>query len=150
MWHGIFLWFKRDGVLTCKTFIMELLEIIITILAAVIVGVAFYYIFSTRGPWGTLWSFLLILILVGLAAEAWINPVGPVYWGVAWIPTLFVIILFALLLSAAASPLRRPRRPLTETEEEEMEEEGVIALSGFFWIFMIILFAVAMWGIFAR
>jgi len=129
---------------------MELLEIIITILAAVVVGVAFYYIFRARGPWGTLWSFLLILILVGLAAEGWINPVGPVYWGVAWIPTLFVIILFALLLSAAAPPLRRPRRPLPEAEEEEMEEEGIIALSGFFWIFMIILFAVAVWGIFAR
>lgn len=129
---------------------MELLEIIVTILAAVVVGVAFYYIFRARGPWGTLWSFLLILILVGLAAEAWINPVGPVYWGVAWIPTLFVIILFALLLSAAAPPLRRPRRPLPEAEKEEIEEEGVIALSGFFWIFMIILFAVALWGIFAR
>lgn len=130
---------------------MEFLEIVITVLAAVVIGVLFYYIFRSRGPWGTLWSFLLILILVGLAAEGWVGPVGPVAWGVAWIPTLFVIILFALLLSAAAPPRRRPRRPLPETEEEEIiEEEGVIALSGFFWIFMIILLAVVIWGIFAR
>lgn len=124
---------------------MEFLEIILTILLAAVIGVMFYYIFRYRGPWGTFWSFLLILILAGLAAEAWITPMGPVAWGVAWIPTIFVILLFALLLAAAAPPrpARRIREPVPETEEEA----AVIALSGFFWIFMIFLLVAVIWGI---
>lgn len=126
---------------------MEFLEIILTILLAVVVGVLFYYIFKSRGPWGTFWSFLLILILAGLAAEAWITPIGPVGWGVAWIPTIFVILLFALLLAAAAPP--RPARRVQEPVPETEEEAAAIALSGFFWIFMIFLLGAAIWGMFA-
>ena len=125
---------------------MLFLEILLTILAAVIIGTVFYYIFRSTGPWGTFWSFLLILILAGLAAEAWIRPVGPVVWDVAWVPTLFVIIIFALLL-AAASPAREPR--VTEEAAEPSEEErAAVAIGGFFWIFLMVLLGIALWGIF--
>lgn len=125
---------------------MTFLEILLTILIAVVIGILFYYIFRSRGPWGSFWSFLLILILAGLAAEAWIEPVGPVGWGVAWVPTIFVILLFALLLAAAAPP--RPERRITEPVPDTEEEATVIALSGFFWIFMIFLLGVVIWGLF--
>lgn len=56
-----------------------------------------------------MWTFLIILVLAGLAAALWIEPVGPVIYDVAWVPMLFVIILFALVL-AAATPSTRNRR----------------------------------------
>jgi hypothetical protein len=129
---------------------MTFAEILLTILGALLIGVLFYYVFKSTGPWGTFWSFLLILILVGLAAEAWIEPVGPVAWGVAWVPTLFVVFLFALLL-AAATPPRRDRRvtDTTTTEPTTTEEEtAAVAVGAFFWIFMFFLLVVALWGVF--
>ena len=127
---------------------MTFVEILITVLAAVLIGILFYYAFKATGPWGSLWTFLLILIIAGLAAEAWIEPVGPVVWNISWVPTLFVILLFALLLAAATPPYRE--RPEIEPEAETPERAGAaVALGIFFWIFIIFFFGIAIWGIFA-
>lgn len=130
---------------------MTFLQIILTIIAAIFIGILFYYIFKATGPWGSFWTFILILILAGLAAEAWIEPFGPVYYDVAWIPTLFVIILFALLL-AAATPTRRgyieTRTEVPETEPEPTDTAGIV-LGVFFWILMLFLIVAVFWGIFA-
>ena len=132
---------------------MELLEILLTIAGAALVGVLFYYVFRTTGPWGTFWSFILILILVGLAAEAWIAPIGPVYWDFSWVTTLFVILIFALLL-AAASPARRRyteaelREPVAR-EELEQSRESAVALTVFFWVMLFVLLIAVIWGFFA-
>jgi len=121
---------------------MEFLAILFIAIGALIIGAIFYYLFRSSGPWGSFWSFLLILILAGIAANAWIAPVGPYYQGVTWFPVLFVILLFALLI-AAATP---PRRTRIESEIEKEEPEA-IALGGFFWILLIFLFIAAIWGI---
>ncbi|MFW5820119.1 MAG: hypothetical protein ACOCWA_02425 [Bacteroidota bacterium] len=130
---------------------MTFLEILLTILAAVFIGILFYYIFKTTGPWGSIWTFILILILAGLAAEAWVEPFGPVYYDVAWIPTLFVILLFALLL-AAATPTRgryvETRTTPPEAEPETRDTAGIV-LGVFFWILMLFLVVAVFWGIFA-
>ncbi|MFW6275961.1 MAG: hypothetical protein ACOC2M_04960 [bacterium] len=126
---------------------MGFLEIVLTILAAIIIGVIFYYVFKLTGPWGSLWSFLLILILAGVAAEAWISPVGPVVWNVAWVPTLLVIITFALLLAAATPP--RDRTTTTSAgPNPSKEESAAIAIGAFFWIFLLVLLAFTLWGMF--
>ena len=123
---------------------MVFLEVLLTIFGALAIGALFYYVFRATGPWGTFWSFLLILVLAGLAAEAWIEPVGPVAWGVAWVPTLFVIIIFALILAAAAPP--RDRRMETPPAEPSEEETAAVAIGGFFWILLILLLFIAIWG----
>lgn len=130
---------------------MALLEIILTIGAAILIGFLFYYIFRSTGPWGTFWSFVLILILAGLVAEAWITPIGPVLWDFSWVTTLFVIFIFALLLAAASPPRTRSyteaeaREPVTKEELEESRESAV-ALSIFFWILLIALLVVIIWS----
>lgn len=128
---------------------MTFFGVLLTVLGAVLVGILFYYAFKSTGPWGSFWSFLLILILAGLAAEAWVDPVGPTIWGVAWIPIILVILIFALLLSAATPARRRQRRPMEtpppETEESE-EETAAVAVSGFFWLFLVILLGIILWG----
>ena len=130
---------------------MLLLEIIITVLVAIIIGALFYYVFKYAGPWGSFLTFILVLILAGLAAEAWIEPFGPVYWDVAWVPTVFIILLFALLLAAATPPGTRRSRLETSEEvppETSRGEAAYVAIGGFFWIFLIFLLIAAIWGIF--
>lgn len=125
---------------------MEFIGILLIAVFALIVGSIFFYVFRSTGPWGSFWSFLLILILVGLAADAWITPVGPYYQGVSWIPVMFVILLFALFIAAATPVRRRPAKSL-EAEIEE-EETARIAFGGFFWVLMVFLFIAAIWGLF--
>lgn len=125
-------------------------ETLFVILAALVVGVIFYYLLKLSGPWGSFWSFLLILILAGLAAAAWITPAGPVVYNIAWFPTLFTILLFAILL-AAATPSRRERTRTTATQRHVEDTEGGLAfvtLSAFFWIFLLFLLMAALLGIF--
>jgi len=120
---------------------MTTLELVFAVAGALLVGVLFYYLFRTAGPWGSLWSFILILILAAIAAELWISDAGPRIYEVAWLPTLFVIFIFALLL-AAASPPRRSRIERASAREIRREEESVVAFTAFFWI-MLIFFVLA-------
>ena len=126
---------------------MTLLEVLLTIAIAIFVGIIFYYVFKTTGPWGSFWAFILILIFAGIAAEAWIPDAGPVYYDVAWIPTLFVILLFALLL-AAASPPRRGLETQNAAAETPVESKETAVLGVFFWIFILFLLFAALFGIF--
>ncbi len=129
---------------------MTLAEILVAITMAIAVGLFFYFVFRVTGPWGSLLAFLVILILAGLAAEAWIVPFGPTIYGAPWVSALIVILLFALII-AAATPPRSPReRPVvseTEADITERETAGAIAFGVFFWIFLIVLFIAAVWGL---
>ncbi len=128
---------------------MLFLEILFTVLLAVVVGIFFYYVFKYTGPWGSFWTFLLILILAGLAAGRWIEPIGPVFYDVAWVPVLFVILLFALLL-AAVTPAEPRERYVTPAEKQEIEREEapVLALGVVFWVFFLFLLVVTVAGFF--
>ncbi|MFP4289831.1 MAG: hypothetical protein ACOC2E_04820 [Bacteroidota bacterium] len=128
---------------------MLFLEILFTVLLAVVIGIFFYYVFKYTGPWGSFWTFLLILILAGLAAGRWIEPIGPVFYDVAWVPVLFVILLFALLM-AAVTPTEPRQRYVTPAEKEEIEREEapVLALGVVFWVFFLFLLVVTIAGFF--
>jgi hypothetical protein len=133
---------------------MTFLEIFLTILIALLVGTLFYFVFKTTGPWGTFWTFALILILVGLAAAIWIEPVGPLIYDFAWLPILFVILIFALILAAATPPRKRSRdldldTPTTGKESSGADVAAVAALGIFFWFLLIFLFVAVLVGIFA-
>ena len=127
---------------------MTVINIVFTILAAVFIGTLFFYVFKFSGPWGTLWSFLLILIAAGLAAAAWIEPVGPVYRDIAWFPILFVIVAFAILLAAVTPPPSRRGLEYSEEGAETLKEEApFVAISGLFWIFLVLLIFAVFFGI---
>jgi len=132
---------------------MTALEISLIIIGAVLIGVVFYYVFKVSGPWGKLWSFLLILILAGIAAEAWITPVGPVIWDVAWIPTLVVIIGVALLLGALTGSGNKKNTTRNNAMMDKEKNSGVktatVAAFGiFFWVFVIFIAVAVLMGIF--
>lgn len=118
------------------------MEIVGAIIIAIIITLLFVFAFSARGPWGTAWSFFLVILLVVWASSLWIIPVGPVYWGVAWIPLFFIGILFALLLAAiptSDSEVRgRTRTDVNRDVTRPTREEATAAnaLSVVFWIFI--------------
>ncbi len=119
---------------------MLFMKFILIALAAFLVGVVFYYVFKSTGPWGNFWSVLLILILAGIAANAWITPIGPYYQGVAWFPVMFVILLFAFFM-AASTPLHRGKIDPVESESSK------VAFGVFFWFLMVLLLTAVIWGL---
>lgn len=127
-----------------------LLEIISIVLIAIILAVAFFYGFRRRGPWGSLWAYILILIAGMLSFSIWTEPYGPVLWGIGWIDILIVGILLALLL-AAASPAPNstiPREGEQEILPEEEDTYNKYAIGSFFWVLIllfIVLIIVGMW-----
>jgi hypothetical protein len=124
---------------------MTFLGILVTVMASVIVSVLFYYVFKSTGPWGNFWIFLLILVLAGLAAGLWITPVGPVIWGVAWVPTIMAIIIFALLLGAA-SPSRDKQNIISdESAEPSPRDRKAATIGALFWILLIFMLGVIIW-----
>jgi apolipoprotein N-acyltransferase len=68
-----------------------MIALIITVIAALI--------FKRTGPWGTAWAFFLFLFLVLWMVSIYLRNVGPVYWGIAWLPLLLSAVLPALLLA---------------------------------------------------
>lgn len=124
---------------------MTFLGVLLTVLAAVIISTIFYYIIDSTGPWKSFWSFLLVLVLAGLAAGLWIAPVGPVMWGVAWVPTLMAIIIFALLLGAASPRKEEPAATNSNRPEPAPHDRKAATLGALFWIFMIFMLSVIVW-----
>lgn len=124
---------------------MTFLGILVTVLTAIIISAVFYFLLKSVGPWRSFWSFLLVLVLAGLAAGLWITPVGPVMWGVAWVPTIMAIIIFALLLGAA-SPSREKKNATNEDSSEPTPRDRKAAtLGAFFWILLIFMLGIIIW-----
>jgi hypothetical protein len=124
---------------------MGLLEILTIVFAAIVIGSLFFFVFKTAGPWGSFWIFILILILAGLAAAAWVKPFGPVYWNVSWVPVLFVILLFSFFLAALTPP--KPERNIIQGSEPKVA--AMFTLSFFFWFFIVFLLGAVIWGVLA-
>lgn len=133
---------------------MNFLSILFTVLAALFFGIIFYYVFKASGPWGNFWTFLLVLILGGLAASAWIIPFGPVYREVSWLPILLIVLFFSLLLAAATPPYGRSvyyrERENPNSDPRVRKPSGVAAAFGvFFFLLILFLLVAAIMGIFS-
>jgi len=94
-------------------------------------------------------SFLFLIFFFGLwAAAVWLQPVGPVLWGVAWMPILFAGLILGLIVLAATP--RRPRisppRPAIGNRPSSGagERDAALGLGVFFWLllFLVLLAAV--------
>lgn len=111
-------------------------------LIALLFSSLFFYGFRRSGPWSTFWSFLLVLF-VGLAfATAWMRPVGPLWYDVAWVDMLVFGLFLALILAAASPTTPRPPRKTGEmnTADVRPNDGFVVAMSIYFWV--LIAFAV--------
>lgn len=118
--------------------------IVAVILITLLVGGVFFYGLKKTGPWGSFWTFLLVLFLGISLTAIWLVPVGPVWYGAAWFDLFVVGLLLALLLAAATPTTNEQRRAAFEQSDvvdEKARGDSAIALGGFFWL-MIILFVI--------
>lgn len=133
------------------------------LLIALVISALFYYAFNATGPWGSFWTFFLVLLLIIWAASLWVHPIGPVFWGIAWIPLLVVGLVFALLLAAIPTESSRedkragsgkdnalieenPQVDPAEAERRRNINRTAATVTGTFWVFMLILLLVIMIG----
>ena len=112
-----------------------ILEILSAFIIALILVALFVFGLGRLGPWGSFWSFLLIVFLGSLLAILFIPPIGPVWYGIAWIDILMVALLFGLLLAAA------PTSKMVKGEKKERGEENPKTkkfqpLGLFFWLLL--------------
>lgn len=121
---------------------MNVFEIIAAFVFAAFIGLFFSFVFRIKGPWGKLWSFILVLFLIIWASELWVTPMGPTWQDVAWLPLLIVGIVTALLL-AALSP-RMPRKGTPQNIPPTYYGTGI-----FYWIFVFTIIIIIIAGIFA-
>lgn len=114
------------------------MEAVGAIIVAAVIFLIFFFILSLRGPWRGWWPFLLVLLLVVWASAYYIDPIGPEYWEVYWIPLIFVGLIIALLIASLPSS---EDEAVESGVDETARSEGTAStgLSAFFWILIIIL-----------
>jgi hypothetical protein len=127
---------------------MSVLGLLYLFVVALIITLFFGYALSVRGPWGSFWTFFVVILLAVMAADLWMAPIGPYYRDVYWFPPLGVGLLIALLL-AATTPSPQTRSKLELQNKEPVEENAVaLALGGFFWLLFAFMITVVIFGIF--
>jgi len=111
--------------------------------AALIIGSLIIFLisiaFGTKGPWGSLIWFFIIVSLFAWTAGVWLRPYGPLYYGVSWIPIIFVGFLVAFLLTSVSPRKPHPPVPVDLKAETISAEERKTAVGAFFWILIMIL-----------
>lgn len=145
-----------------STFIVEIIKkknkmnglflgIIYLVSISFFITLFFTYLLRRRGPWGSFWAFFTIILLSVLVADAWVGPVGPIFFNhVYWVPPLTVGLLIALLLAATTpSPKTRSKLELDRKEIAENKETSV-ALGTFFWFLFVIMLILVIAGSFVN
>lgn len=100
------------------------------------------FAFRHRGPWGSYWSSLVIILLGLWAAQVWIEPMGPVYGGVAWLPLLLAGIYLSVLLMPAG-PIHRhqpdPQEKVFRQQQakQQKEDQAFRVLNASFWLLLL-------------
>ena len=116
---------------------------------AFLITLVFTFLFKRTGPWGSFWTFFVIVLLGIMAADFWVGPVGPYFLSeIYWVPPLAVGLLIALLL-AATTPSPKTRSEL-ELQQKEIakENKATAALGTFFWFLFIALVVLIVIGLF--
>ena len=120
-----------------------------SVIIALVLGLLFAslltYVFKRKGPGpanGILFTFFIIFLftwVIGLYLE----PFGPVNWGVSWVGYLVTAFLIMLLLGAILPPIRPRERAVLESQAMEQPTPAEVTISIFFWILIVGLLVLA-------
>jgi hypothetical protein len=133
--------------------LMAMYSAIIAAIGVALVVTILFVVLGMRGPWGSAWTLFLFLFMAMWVTGLYVSPVGPVYWGIAWVPIIFAGILFSILLIAVMPDASRNKRRLRNGKLENENRDANIsdpdsaeinstAIGSFFWI-LIMLFTLA-------
>jgi hypothetical protein len=128
---------------------MSFMAFIYLILLALLIVIFFSFVFHVKGPWGSFWTYFLIIFFSIWIADIWLRPLGP-YWGdVYWLPPLIAGLLVAFILAAATPTRSRARRTLTiEDRKSRRDDSATMAVGIFFWITLVVLLLLIVIGYF--
>lgn len=127
---------------------MSALGLIYLFFITLLLTLFFGYGLRVRGPWGSSWTFFIVILLGVMAADLWIEPIGPYYKDVFWFPPLAVGLFLALLL-AAATPRQRTRHKIELKTNEPPEDRALaLAVGGFFWLLFALMLIVIILGVY--
>jgi hypothetical protein len=84
-----------------------------------------------------LFAFLILFFAVW-AGGTWLQPLGPVLWGISWLPFL-IVGLFVSLFMVVLIPPGPPRNRREAIEQAQAEEGARDLLSAFFWMLIVLL-----------
>jgi thiol:disulfide interchange protein len=116
---------------------MFIVDLVVALAFGLIIVWLISIVFSTRGPWGSLLWFFLVVSLFAWAGGVWLVPFGPRWWGIGWLPIIFMGFLVSMLLTAASPRIPRKRR--NSQEETIAEVESKVVIDTIFWVMIICL-----------
>jgi hypothetical protein len=81
--------------------------------------------------------FFIVLFMAAIFSQYWILPIGPIWWGITWIPMFFTVLIFALLFS-----IHPPKRTLPKTDKSDTNNVAATdaGISTFTWVLFVALF----------
>lgn len=109
---------------------MLFIDVLVALIVGLFLTLLFTMAFRTKGPWGNVFLFFLLVSLTAWAGGLWLYPFGPTIYDVNWVPFLIPGLLIAILL-AAVTPIKDERDRSVVTESTTTE--SAIVLGWFFW-----------------
>ena len=79
---------------------MTIIGILAVLLFSLLFTSVFVFGLGAKGPWGSGWTFFVIIALVLSTVTLWVPPAGPVWYGAAWVDLLITGLLISFILSA--------------------------------------------------
>jgi len=116
---------------------MFIVDLVVALIVGLIIVSVVSRAFGTKGPWGSLLWFFLVVSLFAWAGGVWLVPFGPIFWGIGWLPIIFMGFLVSLLLTAASPRTPRWRRASQKEITSEAETRAVVDV--IFWVVIICL-----------
>lgn len=126
------------------------------LLVTILISTIFFYVFNKKGPWGSFRTFFIVILLCVWIASLWVQPIGPHFYGIAWITLSIVGLLAALILAAVPQSVHKKEPKIMNIKEVDLNSESerryqsfnrkTATISGIFWILMIILLIIVILG----
>ena len=116
---------------------MFIIELFVALVVGMIIVLIVSRAFGTKGPWGSLLWFFLVVSLFAWAGGVWLVPFGPMFWGIGLLPIILIGFLVSLLLTAASPRTPRWRRASKEEVTSEAGTRAVVDI--IFWVVIICL-----------
>jgi hypothetical protein len=116
---------------------MFIIDLVVALIVGLIIVSIISRAFGTKGPWGSLLWFFLVVSLFAWAGGVWLVPFGPMFWGIGWLPIIIMGFLVSLILTAASPRTPRWRRASKEEVASEAGTRAVVDI--IFWVVIICL-----------
>ena len=135
---------------------MTPIGIVAIIIASILFTSVFVFGLRTKGPWGSGWSFFIIIALTLSAVSVWVPPAGPIWYGAPWIDLLITGLLISFILSAVTPSHSEYRRRMYESDvlsgdgsipehgsdnyhNHSHQQKPLITAGSFFWMLLLLL-----------